>query len=101
CLLLLEAFLATGCGIFRPEPVFVYATILPGELPGRVRSGFGKAMPGARVEKVEVESFRRTIEEYRIRYRSPDGTEESVVYDREGRRVDPPGRFPLEPQAPP
>ena len=99
-LLLACLWLVTGRRdiISEPYPSFTFGTIAPEKLPGPVLSAVAAAHPDKRIERVETESFKGKIQEYRIWFRSEQGSSVSAIFDPEGRPVAPPGRFMPEAQ---
>src|SRR5579862_9373541 len=87
--------LLTGCAhiISEPYPAFTYGALPKSELPESVVTSFESAHPDAHITRVETESFKGQIGQYRIWYLSGKGQAGSAVFDRDGRPVASPGFF--------
>jgi hypothetical protein len=94
-LLLACVWLLTGCRyiVSEPYPSFTFGKIAPDKLPHPVLNAFGVAHPDRRIERVETESFRGNIQEYRIWFRSDRGELDSLIFEPDGQQVVAPGRF--------
>ena len=94
-LLLACVWLLTGCRyiISEPYPAFTFGTVAPGKVPRRVSDAFAAAHPNGRIYKVETESFKGAVQEYRIWFHSAQGLSDSAIFDMDGRPVAAPGRF--------
>jgi hypothetical protein len=94
-LLLVCVWLLTGCRyiISEPYPAFTYGTVAPEKLPRPVMRAFAAAHPDRLIERVETESFKGSVQEYRIWFRSEQGRSDSLIFDPEGQPVVAPARF--------
>ena len=63
-------------------------TISMNDVPAPVRSGFEKANPGAKVKKVERETYADGTIHYEFEFTTADGKEQEVEFDASGEQLD-------------
>ena len=101
-LLLVYVWLLTGCQyiISEPYPAFTFEIVAPEKLPRHVKDAFTVVHPNSHIERVETESFKGQVGQYRIWFQSEQGQSDYVIFDRDGSPVVMPGVFKPAAKAP-
>ena len=81
--MVLSAALLTGCGMMHHDEH--KETLAQADAPPAVLASFEKAYPGAKVNKVEKESYANGDIHYEINYTGNDGKKHEVEMDSNGK----------------
>lgn len=84
---LIAGFVAVTLSLAGCKSGTTHEDIAPEALPAKVRAGFEKAHPGAKIKEVEKETYSDGLVHYEIEFVDKDGKKHEVEYNLDGEEL--------------